>query len=645
VEGVLRVARRRQRPVAYKRAAALVLLTLVAAVSPFAASPTHALGNIILVTTTADAEFPADGMCSLRAAILASNVGGFAGYCSPGSSGQDSIRFSLGSGVPVINISLNLPDITQPVTLRGDTGGATRVKVNGPGAAGGGGTGLKFGSAADGSVLRRFVISGFSTGIEADADMTIAGNVISSNTNGIDVYGNVTIGGSNTGSPDPCSDDCNLISGNGVGVAAQAVVTIKGNFIGTNAAGTDANPNDRGVSAGEATGIVIGGTTPAERNIISGNTTSGVNLVYCVACVIQGNYIGTDVTGELPVSNGNGIEVKYAYATIGGTAVGSGNLISGNGDDGIYFPAADSNERTLVYGNRIGVSATGDPLANGGAGIRVDDVNVSIGSVDSPAASNTIAYNYGPGVSYGDDTFIRRNSIHDNGGVGIDDRLDNVDPPQITALGPLAGTACHGCPVDIYSDNGSEGRAYEGTVTADQNGAWSYPGAVSGPFVTATATDSKATSAFSTPVSVVPFKPDGRIRKGSGSLVGNNIYNTTGVNQTKSGSAARGKTITFWISIQNDRNGSDKFKIRATGSTVTGYTVRYFRGTTEITSAVVAGTYQTTSLAKGGVFEIKATVKIGTTATVGSSVSRLVTVTSVGDGTKSDAVKLIGKRS
>jgi len=75
------------------------------------------------------------------------------------------------------------------------------------------------------------------------------------------------------------------------------------------------------------------------------------------------------------------------------------------------------------------------------------------------------------------------------------------------------------------------------------------------------------------------------------------------------------------------------------------YTVRYFRGTTEITAAVLAGTYQTTSLAPGTTFLIKAKVKVKSSATTGSSVTRLVTITSVGHTTKQDAVKFTGGRA
>jgi alpha-tubulin suppressor-like RCC1 family protein len=151
-----------------------------------------------------------------------------------------------------------------------------------------------------------------------------------------------------------------------------------------------------------------------------------------------------------------------------------------------------------------------------------------------------------------------------------------------------------------------------------------------------------------TPVDVIGLgaaKPDGRIRLGTGAYVGNNIYNATGVNQSRTGSAARGGTITFGISVENDGTGASDFKVKATGSVASAYTVTYLRGTTDITAAVVAGTYRTPSLAPAANFLITAKVTVKSGAAAGSSVSRLVTITSSGDATKKDAVTFIGKRA
>lgn len=98
---------------------------------------------------------------------------------------------------------------------------------------------------------------------------------------------------------------------------------------------------------------------------------------------------------------------------------------------------------------------------------------------------------------------IRGNAIYLNGGLGINNRSngnDELTPPTITGTFPVTGTACKGCTVDVYSDDADEGRLWEGFTTADDDGNWSYLQPVSGPNLTATATDSNGnTSEFSAP--------------------------------------------------------------------------------------------------------------------------------------------------
>lgn len=139
-------------------------------------------------------------------------------------------------------------------------------------------------------------------------------------------------------------------------------------------------------------------------------------------------------------------------------------------------------------------------------------------------------------------------------------------------------------------------------------------------------------------------QPDGRIAVGTGAFVGDNVYNTTATGQKKTGSAPVGGTITFKISAQNDGTAPDSFRLLAGGST-TAYSVKYKVGATDITAAVVAGTYTTPSLAVGASHLVTVKVKVKSSAAVGSKVSRKATITSVGDTTKQDAVKFTGKRA
>jgi hypothetical protein len=144
---------------------------------------------------------------------------------------------------------------------------------------------------------------------------------------------------------------------------------------------------------------------------------------------------------------------------------------------------------------------------------------------------------------------------------------------------------------------------------------------------------------------IVYHQPDGRIRRGSGTYVGNDIYNDDGTGQARTGSATPGSTIKFGISVQNDGNVSQNLTVHATGTTQAGYRVRYFHGTTEITTAVVAGSFETPVLAAGGAYLVTAKVKVLANAAVGSSVIRLVTLTSESEPAKTDTVKFVVSRT
>jgi hypothetical protein len=142
----------------------------------------------------------------------------------------------------------------------------------------------------------------------------------------------------------------------------------------------------------------------------------------------------------------------------------------------------------------------------------------------------------------------------------------------------------------------------------------------------------------------ISYQPDGRIKKGSGTLVGNDIYNGDGTNQTRVGKKATGGTLTFTISIQNDGTDDDQVSVYATGVAAANYQVSYFSGTTEITGQVVTGTYKTPFLAPGATFPIKAKVKVLAGAAIGSSVTRMVYLNSAADPAKQDVVKFTCKR-
>ena len=187
-----------------------------------------------------------------------------------------------------------------------------------------------------------------------------------------------------------------LDSAQGYGLGSYDTV-IQGNLIGTDATGSVALGNGgAGVWLEEASSSTIGGTSSKTSNVISGNSV-GIS-VDTPGTVIQGNFIGTDVTGTRPIGNtGNGIAVDYyeAGTVIGGSSSGSGNVISANGGFGVTDSYGDA---TLIQGNFIGTDVTGtQPLGNGSDGLNIGSSDDTIGGTTAKAA-NVISANAGDGI-------------------------------------------------------------------------------------------------------------------------------------------------------------------------------------------------------------------------------------------------------
>jgi hypothetical protein len=249
---------------------------------------------------------------------------------------------------------------------------------------------------------------------------------------------------------------------------------------------------NRGVLVeGGPTGNLIGGTQANAGNLISGNEAAGIGLfgVGTEGNQIQGNLIGTDITGMSPMGNGisyglPGIRVAEGAANnlIGGTEPGAGNTIAFNGSAGMA-------------------------------------INADAGSGNS-ILSNSVFSNEGLGIDLGDD------------GVTLNDPLDNDAGPNdlqnypiITAVIPrgksvmiygfLASAPGTRYRLEFFSNDEcdpsgyGEGQAYLGSasVRTNRSGIWSFiitlPVSLpQGASVTATATDpAGSTSEFSQCVS------------------------------------------------------------------------------------------------------------------------------------------------
>src|SRR6185503_12261958 len=143
-------------------------------------------------------------------------------------------------------------------------------------------------------------------------------------------------------------------------VSAGSGNTIQGNLIGTDVTGTARIPNNTGMDA-RGQNNVVGGLTPAARNIISGNGAVGV-IVGGVGTTFYGNYVGTDITGTLPLGNGSVGVLGYDNAVIGGTVPGARNVIAANaitfGQANLAIGPDVSGSNVTVQGNYIGTDVT-----------------------------------------------------------------------------------------------------------------------------------------------------------------------------------------------------------------------------------------------------------------------------------------------
>jgi len=297
----------------------------------------------------------------------------------------------------------------------------------------------------------------------------------------------------------------------GTDVSGNIVI---GNYIGVDATGSAAAFNWRGVSIGWATNNTVGGRTDGERNIISGNNTGVILEDSASGNVVEGNYIGTNASGTAAIGNSCGVFMYPVFNnTIGGSAAGEGNVISGNGVGIRIYEGSDN----ILQGNFIGTNAAGiAPLGNGTNGVTISgSPGNAIGGTQSGAA-NRIAFNGGRGVEIDGaaGNSIRRNSIHSNGSVGIENFSGGnteLAPPIIDSVGgSVSGHSnpkCYPCTVEVFSDSEDEGGIYLDTTTTndDATGTWTHSGWLVGPNITATITDAAGnTSEFSAPVAYSP---------------------------------------------------------------------------------------------------------------------------------------------
>ncbi len=275
------------------------------------------------------------------------------------------------------------------------------------------------------------------------------------------------------------------------GCSAQGILiqspnnTIVGNYIGTNAAGTAAAPNQtsailiNGCCGFNTNGNIIGGTTTALRNVISGNNNAhGIECNTSSNNVIIGNYIGLNSAGTAKLSNAfHGIAV-YGTVTnykIGGLTPDSSNVISGNNQDGLSF---DHVSNSRIVGNLIGTLANGTlDFGNSNHGIFITASSNILVFGNTVSGNDQIGIN---AVSNGTGIVLKKNYVgtSSNGLSAIGNSIHGIQVQgttggiiiggnRVTEGNIISNSGVHG----INLDPGSDGSIIKGNIIgSDING-------------------------------------------------------------------------------------------------------------------------------------------------------------------------------
>jgi hypothetical protein len=365
------------------------------------------------------------------------------------------------------------------------------------------------------------------------------------------------------------ADKRNILAGNEAGVAVINAATknrVEGNYIGTDKSGTVALPNRFGVLLYAADDNLVGGTTAGVRNVISGNSEEGLRIASDGPTTnpaklnrVQGNYIGTDLSGAVALPNGYGVVLVGADENVvGGDAAGMRNVISGNKRDGLRIQndvdANDAARDNKIQGNYVGTAADGTTAMGnlehgitllgqvtgnviGYSNIALDGELLGAQACDAGSCNRVLNNGVGVWVRSPNSTenTIRGNRLADNKFLGIDLGTGNPTPNDVDdaddganrllnfpvgvstyrdpetgqrrVSGRIVGPDPDKLKIDIYSSKEvdptghGEGRTWEASVTPAKNGSFTLDyTAFADAFISATATDQAGNTSEFSPV-------------------------------------------------------------------------------------------------------------------------------------------------
>jgi trimeric autotransporter adhesin len=310
--------------------AVLLTLFMLPLVLQAATKPAHAAATFtvdrsddpdLTANPTADDCTAAADDCSLRGAITAAN----------NTSGADTINFAIpGSGVKTIQVdgtadtttSTDLPVITEQVIIDGYTQPGASPNTN--------------------AVLAQ--------GTNANLLIELSGGTISGSNGLIQINASDVVV---QGLVLKCFNS-------GIFISAGSGNVIRGNFIGNPS--SVCSVNDGVVVSGSSSNNIIGGTIPAARNLISGNSSEGLTIAGNGGNTIQGNLIGTKANGTEGMGNAEGVEIVSPNNTVGnstGDDEAGANLIAFNGTTGVsVFGVSGFSAGNRILSNSIHSNGT-----------------------------------------------------------------------------------------------------------------------------------------------------------------------------------------------------------------------------------------------------------------------------------------------